>query len=81
MQKSPLKFDKFSFFRYNFCERILKNIKRKMKGIFGHIKRHGKSVHQHIKKHHKKYIFGAVSGALGYKVLSIIAATIFANPL
>ena len=52
-----------------------------MKGIFGHIKRHGKSVHQHIKKHHKKYIFGAVSGALGYKVLSIIAATIFANPL
>ena len=52
-----------------------------MKRVIHHVKRHWNKVHKHIRKHHKKYIFGAVSWALVYKVVSVIIASILANPM
>ncbi len=40
-----------------------------------------KNIGHHFKKHHKKYVFGLISGALLYKTLSLLLASVFLNNL
>lgn len=40
-----------------------------------------KNIGNHFKKHHKKYVFGLISGAFLYKVLSLAIANVFLNNL
>jgi len=50
-----------------------------MSKITHHLNLNSNSIGAHFKKHHKKYIFGLISGALLYKAMSLILASVFLN--
>ncbi|HRU50437.1 MAG TPA: hypothetical protein P5155_02930 [Candidatus Absconditabacterales bacterium] len=52
-----------------------------MAGIKHQLNLTSKNIGHHFKKHHKKYVFGLISGALLYKTLSLLLASVFLNNL